>query len=117
MHTGCIFGLLAEMTDRENTKVREGSLGQNCRVSDERWGVSGGHFLIFSIHLGVCVARGFIQFLYHSCVNLGNVDKRYLLLNYFQGHKQHATKLKTYECKEVRWIICAWWLVGGKPSV
>ena len=30
-HTGYIFGLLAEMTDRENTKVRE------CRVSDERW--------------------------------------------------------------------------------
>ena len=26
-HTGYIFGLLAEMTDRENTKVREGSLG------------------------------------------------------------------------------------------
>ena len=74
-------------------------------------GVSGGHFLIFSIHLGVCVARGFIQFLYHSCVNLGNVDNRYLLLNYFQGHKQHATKLKTYECKEVRWIVLGGWLV------
>ena len=48
---------------------------------------------------------GFIQFINHSCMNLGNVDKRYLLLNYFQGHKPHATKLKTCECKEATWIV------------